>query len=426
MSDILSFFSNTFAALSQMHIGLYIGYTLQVLFLLLGVYYFIVSIFSFFPRRYEAAKSNKNHSFALIVPAHNEQAVIANIVKSLKSMDYPKDRYEIFVVADNCTDNTAQIARDAGATVYERTNATERGKGYTLEWMFNKIFEMDKHFDYFSIFDADNVVDKNFLKAMNFQANRGHKAIQGYIDSKNPNDSWISYSYSLSFWTVNKLFQQSRANLRLGCQLCGTGFSVQTNLIKEMGWRSTCLTEDMEFTMRLSQNNINVAWANDAVIYDEKPITFSQSWKQRKRWMQGHADVASRFVVPLTKKAFKERKLAPLDCVLYLLQPLRIISMGVITIMAWIQTAYPESRLIIWGLIPTAVWNTVVILQFMWAPVVLISQKRFTFRTIWGYPFYMLYTLSWVPIAVIGIIHKNKTEWFHTQHTRTISIDEVS
>jgi cellulose synthase/poly-beta-1,6-N-acetylglucosamine synthase-like glycosyltransferase len=106
------------------------------------------------------------------------------------------------------------------------------------------------------------------------------RVVQGYIDSKNPNDSWITYAYSISFWSINKLFQQSRANLNLSCQLCGTGFSVDVDVLKKIGWGATCLTEDMEFTMKLSLNDIRVGWASDAIVYDEKPLTLSQSWKQ--------------------------------------------------------------------------------------------------------------------------------------------------
>ncbi|OQB13834.1 MAG: Beta-monoglucosyldiacylglycerol synthase [Firmicutes bacterium ADurb.Bin193] len=402
-----------------------ISYIIQALFLLLGAYYFVISLFSFIPRRNQAVDDTRLRRYALLVAAHNEELVIENMVESLKKLDYPDDKYEIFIIADNCTDKTAQIARDAGATVFERFNSTERGKGFALEWMFQKLFEMDNKFDSVVVFDADNIASRDFLKNINRQHNRGFKVVQGYIDSKNPNDSWISYSYSIAFWAINRLFQQSRSNLNLGCQLCGTGFSVDIDVLKEIGWGATCLTEDMEFTMKLALNDIKVGWANDAVVYDEKPLTLSQSWKQRVRWMQGHADVATRFVLKLFKKSFSEGKLAPFDCALYLLQPLRIITMGAITVMAWIQTAYPESNLVIWGLVPDGVWNVFVLLQFCWTPLVLVIEKKVSKRTIWGYIAYTFYTLTWVPIAIIGIINKNKKEWFHTQHTRKISINEL-
>lgn len=411
--------------MSDLSIVSIINYSVQIAFLILGAYYFIISLFSFIPRKEAGVDDTKYRKYALVIAAHNEQLVIENAIDSLKKLDYPKEKYEIFVVADNCTDRTAEIAGNAGATVFKRTDNNARGKGYALEWVFEKLFELDRKFDSIVVFDADNIVDKSFLKNINKQHLKGLRVVQGYIDSKNPNDSWITYAYSISFWSINKLFQQSRANLNLSCQLCGTGFSVDVDVLKKIGWGATCLTEDMEFTMKLSLNDIRVGWASDAIVYDEKPLTLSQSWKQRIRWMQGHADVSCRFVKKLIKKAFAEKKLAPLDCALYLLQPLRIITMGAITIMAWIQTAYPESNLVIWGFIPQGIWNLVVLAQFAWTPLVLIVERKATKRTVWGYLTYIFYTLTWVPIAIVGIINKDKKEWFHTQHTRKISINEI-
>ena len=406
-------------------VWLNISYVIQLLFLSLGVYYFVISLFAFLPSKKDPEPDGENDSFAIIVAAHNEEVVIKNMVESLKDLNYPKDKYEIFVVADNCNDRTADIAKEAGAKVFERFNDKERGKGFALEWMFQKIFRMKRKFDHIAIFDADNLVDKNFLVEINKKTRLGEKVVQGYIDSKNPRDSWISYSYSLAFWLVNKLYQTSRANLGLSCQLCGTGFVVNTDVLKQIGWQATCLTEDMEFTMRLALNNIKVAWAYDAKVYDEKPITFMESWKQRVRWMQGHADVASRFIAPLTKKAIKEHSIVPVDCAIYLLQPLRIITMGVVTVMAWLNVMYPDQNLIVWGLLPDKAFSIFVIMQFMWGPIVMIVEKRFNKNTILDFFIYGFYSLTWIPIAAVGMARKNNREWFHTKHTQAISIVEM-
>ena len=405
-----------------------VSFILQIVFFAFGSYYFLISLFAWFNRREPDNVTDKTHTYALVVAAHNEQAVIANMVSSLKSLNYPDAAYDIFVIADNCTDDTAKIAREAGALVYERTNDVEKGKGFALEWMFKIIFDMEKKYDSIAIFDADNVVHSEFLNEMNKKQNKGYKVVQGYIDSKNPFDSWITAAYTISFWCVNKLFQCSRYNLNLSCQLCGTGFVIDTDILKKIGWQATCLTEDMEFTMRLVLNDYTVAWAHNAKVFDEKPLTFSQSWKQRKRWMQGHADVASRFVGPLLRKAIKERKWAPVDCAVYLLQPVRIIVMGVITLMAWIQNAYPDGNLGIFQMqyiFPKEVWTFYVLAQFLWTPLVIWLEKhKISAKLILYYLTYAVYSLTWVPIAVLGIANKNKKEWFHTQHTRKISIDE--
>ena len=142
----------------------------------------------------------------------------------------------------------------------------------------------------------------------------GYKVVQGYIDSKNPNDSWIAASYSIAFWTQNRMYQLARANVGLSNQIGGTGFAIDIDILKELGWGATCLTEDLEFSCKLVLNGEKVGWAHDAIIYDEKPLKLKQSWVQRRRWMQGFTDVATRYFFKLVKKGIKERKWFILDC----------------------------------------------------------------------------------------------------------------
>ena len=401
---------------------------LQLLALAVTLYYFVIGIFGFIPKKETSKPSDRKNKFALLVAAHDEEMVIGNMVDSLMAIDYDKDFYDVFVIADNCTDNTAAVAREHGAIVYERFNNVQRGKGFALEWMFDKLFNMENQYDYIGIFDADNLVDSQFLCEMNKQINKGYNVVQGYVDSKNPFDSWITCAYSFSFWSVSRVFQMARYNLGLSCQLSGTGFVMKTELLKKLGWGATCLTEDMEFTMKLALNDEKVGWAHKAVIYDEKPLTLVQSWKQRKRWMQGHADVASRFFFKLMKKSFSEGKFVCFDCAIYLVQPIRIIALGIITLFAWLQMAYPNGDIGFFHmdyLFSPIVWNTFVILQFMYMPVIIaIERKEFTSRMFWGYITFMFYNLTWIPIAIQGMIDKNKTEWSHTKHTRQITIDD--
>ncbi|MBE7030154.1 MAG: glycosyltransferase [Ruminococcaceae bacterium] len=408
-----------------------ISLVLQVLSLTYGAYYFLVSLFGWYNKKGDAkGTTDKTHTFALVVAAHNEEAVIANMVKSLNTLNYPREAYDIFVIADNCDDNTAAIAREAGALVYERTNTELRGKGYALEWMFEHIFNMEKHYDSISIFDADNLVNKEYLAEMNKELNKGYKVVQGYIDSKNPFDSWITSAYSISFWSISRLFQNARYNLGITCQLSGTGFVIDTDLLKRIGWKATCLTEDMEFTARLALENEKVGFAYHAVVYDEKPLTMAQSWRQRVRWMQGHADVCSRFCIKLLKQAFEKKDWSAFDCAIYLMNPLKIIMTGMITFMAWSQTFFPDGNLGFFQMYymfeSPLVWNIAAFVSFLYMPLVItIERKVFNKKLLWSYITYSIYSLTWVPITIQGCLNKNKKEWCHTQHTRQISIDEM-
>lgn len=395
------------------------------------IYYFIISIFGIYRKRSSNnVKSIKK--FALIVAAHNEEAVIQDIVVSLKKLDYPKELYDIFVIADNCNDNTAKKARDKGAIVFERNTKGKRGKGFALEWMFNKIFKMDKKYDAVAIFDADNLISANFLTEMNKKMCEGYKVVQGYLDSKNPHDTWITGSYSIAFWQSNRMIQLSRNNLNLSNQLGGTGFCVDTEILKKLGWGATCLTEDLEFTCKLVLNGEKVGWAHDAVVFDEKPLTLKQSWFQRKRWMQGFADVSSRYFFKLLKKAIKEKSLVIFDCAIYSIQPYITILLG----LSFLINIFKYGNAVVTGTINTLInindtasvvgaILVAIVLPTVYTLLFLMLDKKVNLKVFLYFLIYPIYALTWIPISIQGIIHKNDKEWSHTVHTRSVDINEL-
>ncbi|WP_027623329.1 glycosyltransferase family 2 protein [Clostridium lundense] len=402
---------------------------------IISMYYLFISFFGIW-RKKENIKVEPKKSFALIVAAHNEEIVIGNIVDSLNNLEYPKELYDVYVIADNCTDETAIKAREKGAIVYERVNKEKRGKGYALEWMFDKIFNMEKNYDAVSVFDADNLVHKDFLLEMNKKMCQGYKVVQGYLDSKNPNDTWITGSYSISFWTSNRMFQLSRSNLGLSNQLGGTGFSIDTKILKEIGWGATCLTEDLEFSCKLVLNGYKVGWAHDAVIYDEKPLTLTQSWFQRRRWMQGFADVAHRYFFKLMKRAIKKFSFTALDCALYSIQPIIIILFGFSMIMGafnYVVKGYNimtnlSNYIYIYSMnfnMITFAGILISIFQFIYTPFILILEKKLDLKIFWYYVIYPIYAITWLPISIQGIMHRNDKEWSHTMHTRNVDISEL-
>lgn len=400
----------------------------QIVLFAMGLYYFVISLAAWIKlKEPNANEFEVKTKFALIVAAHNEEMVVGNVVDSLMKMDYPKELYDVFVIADNCSDKTGDIAEEHGANVFRRFNTTEKGKGYALKYCFDKIFEMEKKYDAFGIFDADNLVAPNFLLEMNKQFVKGKKAVQGYIDSKNPFDSWISASYSIAFWTANRLFQLPRYYLGFTCGLSGTGFCISTEIIKKYGWNATCLTEDLEYTMMLVLDNEKVSWCHNAIVYDEKPIGLIQSWKQRKRWAQGYVDCAKRFFGPLMKKAIKEKNIYAFDGAMQMLQPIRILVLGVAMILSYLPYLLPASKLFSMGyIIPNYIWNAIVVSQIIYGPLIIASEKRFNWNVLISYLiFYPIYNLTWIPITIQGIIDSDKKEWSHTAHTRAININDM-
>lgn len=392
--------------------GLLVLQTILVSFFL---YYIGISAFGWVKRRsVPAEKFPVINKFAILIAAHNEEAVIGNIVRNMKRLDYPKHLYDIFVIADNCNDNTAKIARDNGAIVHERFNTVKRGKGYSLEWMFEKLFKMDKKYDAVCIFDADNLVSPNFLLEMNKQLSMGHEVIQGYLDSKNPNDSWIASNNSIAFWIGNRMFQLPRYYLGLSCILGGTGFVVKTEVLKEIGWGATCLVEDLEFTLKLVLKGKKVYWAHDAVIYDEKPLALPQSWRQRKRWMQGHFDCMRRYLLDLFIKAVKEKDIVAFDAALYMFQPLIVVING------FVMGFYLPYMLLMGD---NAFWRSFGLMYL--GILFLVLERKLSWKTLQYFLTTPFYNLTWVPIIVQGFIDMNKTEWVHTLHTKVLDIDDI-
>ena len=357
----------------------------QIFVFAITCYYLILGLMGLF-RKEEKKNYTPKNKFALLIAAHNEEVVISSLIESMLKLDYPKDMYDIFVIADNCTDDTAKIAKGYGVNVCERFAEDKKGKGYALEWMFAKLFDMKEQYDAVAIFDADNLVHKDFLKEINSKLQDGYKVVQGYIDSKNPEDSWISASYSIAFWTQNRMFQLSRSNVGFSNQIGGTGFAVETDTLKKLGWGATCLTEDLEFSCKLVLNGEKVGWAHDAIIYDEKPLKLKQSWNQRKRWMQGFTDVASRYFFKLVKKSIVERKFYMFDCALYVLQPFVTLLIGIAAVLTLIQVNTKGANIYIINYLfgdngdgnnlGGMVFKGFAVVQFLITPLILAMDKK--------------------------------------------------
>ncbi len=282
----------------------------RVLMLLISVCFFyqmVYLVIPFLPGKRLRSDVPLRH-YAVLVAARNEEAVLPHLLDSLNTQDYPKELIDIFVVADNCTDATAQVAREHGATVFTRFNRNQVGKGYALDYLLERISSEIglADFDAFLIFDADNLVAPDYIRQMNRLPAAGYDAFCGYRNSKNFATSWISSGHSL--WYLHESSHMNRSRMRCGvcCHVNGTGFGFTRALLEKMGgWHFFTLTEDIEFNNWCATHGVKTGYCHDAVLYDEQPITFSQSWKQRTRWAQGGYQVILRYFRPLARGIFR-------------------------------------------------------------------------------------------------------------------------
>ena len=398
----------------------------QIVLAIIAVYQFSLSMFGFKKNKSRPKQAPKN-SFAVLVAAHNEEKVVGALLENLKAMDYPKELYDIFVICDNCSDQTAEIVRQHGVYACERFNTEKKGKGFAIEWMLKELWAMPKQYDAVVMFDADNLVNEDFLSLMNDDLCAGYQVIQGYLDTKNPDDSWVTASYAITYWYCNRLWQLSRTNLEMSNFLGGTGMCFQTNLLKEMGWGATSLVEDLEFSMRCVQRNVYPVLNYDAKVYDEKPVTFKASARQRLRWMQGHFNVAKNYFFPLLWAGIKERNLTKIDSAVYSISVYNTLLGFLLTAILWIDLIIPADNVIISIYSQLPIWLIVIIvaasvLQF---PAAMLMEKVKSWK-MFAYLITMpIFLISWWPITFYAFFTQNNKVWSHTEHTRVVRIEEV-
>jgi len=392
----------------------------------IGVYQIVLSFFGWY-RRKERLTHKPTKSFALLVAAHNEEAVVGALIENLLKMDYPRELFDIFVICDNCTDGTAEISRSyEGVYAFERTNPDQRGKGFAIEWMLKQLWKHPTQYDAIVMFDADNLVATNFLQYMNEDLCNGYRVVQGYLDTKNPHDSWISAANGITYWFCNRLWQLPRYNLKLSNFLGGTGMCFETKLLKDMGWGATSLVEDLEFTVRCIQRDIYPKFNYEARVYDEKPITFRASARQRLRWMQGHFDVSRRYMFPLLWQGIRERSFVKIDAALYIFNAFIYLIGFLITLALWFDVMLPGDPHLtsIYSKMPLGLSLSIVLYGYLQCPIAMLMEKV-NWRMYLKLLLFPLFFLSWWPIAFYAFFTQNNKTWSHTQHTRVIRLEEV-
>ena len=400
----------------------------QVLVYILTAYWCyqtVISLCSLIKLKDKPYLTNKNHKFMAIIPAHNEEMVVSNLIESLKNQTYDKNLYDIYVIADNCTDNTANVARRAGAIVLERFDPAHKTKGYALQWFLKQKIEENADYDAFFVFDADNIVDKDFILNMNKKLCQGEDVVQGYRDIKNPTDNWITAGYALFYWTMHRLYHLARYNVGLSTLLNGTGFMVRFDVVKPNGWQTETLTEDIEFSLKRIIKGKKLGWATDAIVYDEQPTSFKQSWSQRSRWTVGHMQCLKTYTGQLYKAVKEHKTLMNFDGLLYIAgtTPILVVTFGLILINC---IMYVSKAMTTWLFIVNILNYLIPTLLFpiFTALFVMVLEKKPIKPMIKGLLCYPAFMGTWV-IINLKCLFKRETTWEKIEHVRDIKIAEV-
>lgn len=396
---------------------------ISVLFFVCYFYQFVYIAVPFFKKEKKHAKP-KNNSFAVLICARNESEVIADLIESIKKQTYDNALINIFVMADNCTDDTANIARNAGAIVYERFDKDLVGKGYALNLLLQKIScDFPKGFDGYFVFDADNLLSEDYIEKMNYVFSDGYDIVTSYRNSKNYGDNWISAGYALWFLRESKYLNRARMLLGTSCAVSGTGFVFSRKILEEQGdWPFHLLTEDIEFSVHHITERRKIGFA-DAVLYDEQPVTFSQSWHQRMRWACGFLQVFKKYGKKLLC-GMARGSFSCYDMCMNIMPALVLTMLSIIlnTVLVFMGLASGDAAYAAMTVIKTflGLYTTVFIVGLItvvteWKRIYVSAPKKILYT--FTFPLFMM---TYIPISVVALF-KKQTYWKPILHHKKAS-----
>lgn len=409
-----------------------VGLVFSVCFLYQVVFFFIGLIRG----QVKIPPAKKQHTYAFFIAAHNEEAVIANLVKSIKDQDYPSELIDVFVVADACTDNTAQAAREAGAIVYERNDLSRKGKSWVMDYGLDRILrEYPGKHEAFFIFDADNLLSRDYVTIMNDAFDQGYLALTSYRNSKNFGSSWISSAYATWFIREARYLNNARMICHTSCAVSGSGYLVSAKLIEGMkGWDFHTLTEDIQFSTFCAIHGVRIGYA-PAEFFDEQPVTLKASIKQRMRWTKGFYQVLFTYGRHMFKSIGKFHRFAAYDMLMVVGPAMLLTLMCLLVNVTFIAVgSLSHGFLATDAEIEMAIGSIIMMLAYMYGTFFVMGlsttitewkhihcpQKWRIFTNLFTFPLFMF---TYVPLTVAALFLK--VDWVPTPHDVSVTLDEV-
>lgn len=382
-----------------------------------ALYFFFTSLPAF--RKEKKLKSgDAKTKFAILIPARNEEAVIGELIESAKKQRYPKELYDIIVLINNCTDNTREVACEAGAKVVDiKVKVSTKG-----EVLVNAIKELsDTDYQAYIVFDADNVMDEDFLNAMDDVYSNGYKIAQGQRECKNIQDGWITTCYSLFYYIQNIFFNRARLRMNASCSINGTGFMVDKEFAEKY-FKPVTLTEDIEMSIQCNLNHEVIYYAENALTYDEQPTKFGVSWKQRTRWSVGIMQCVREYAGSLFKEAIKAKDFSCFDKLLFIITPYFQVLSFILGVLAFILSLL-NIHIGLFANISSEIFILVMIVGYLISMIfyalVLMYQKKKVGKNFLGILLFNFFIFTWVFINIYSI-PKKTIEWKPIKHERSL------
>ena len=353
----------------------------------------------------------------ILVPAHNEELLLGNVIEKLRMQSYPVSHYEIVVIADNCTDRTAEIARNAGASTLVRNEPDHRGKGQALNWAIQgPLKEWQPAWDALVIVDADSLLSPDFLWFMNEGLVQGHQAMQGYYGVSNPTESWRTALMCVALSAFHFLRPLGRDQLGLPCGLKGNGMCFSRPLVDRFGYPATSVVEDIELALMYLRHGVGVKFMPGAQVFGQMATTTDQADSQRKRWEGGRKALIKEWALPLWREGWRERSFPKLDGAMDLFVPpltLLVMAISLGWLLMLVLCMLHASPLSLLGL---GMWSgsLLAILFYLVSGLVLIRAPLQVWLQLSSAPLYIFWKIA-VYFGMASKEKKTPSAWIRTE-----------
>ncbi|MEX2351389.1 MAG: glycosyltransferase family 2 protein [Balneolaceae bacterium] len=375
-------------------------------------YQFLLGLLALKAKKISSFETDKSRKFAIIVPAHNEEKDISKTIYSLSGLIYPKRYYEVFVIADNCTDNTANISRSLGVTVLERTNKEKTGKGYALRWAFDKILAKQDAFDAIIVVDADSLISGNYLEVMNYYLEQGSRVIQSSDLVLPDPGNWSIEATRIGFLLYNYVKPLGRKVLNLNMGLRGNGMCFSADVLRDVPWEAWSLIEDVEYGLILLLNEEKIDFSPEATVLAQMPVEAKNAESQRSRWELGRFGIIKTYTLKFLAKAIRKRSVSYFDVFLDLITPpfvnimLMTTALLLLATLLWFLGVLPALHILLWGIL------LVTGIAYLFLGLYVSGADKNLYKSLLRIPYYIFWKMN----LYLNVFRKGKTkEWVRTE-----------